>query len=241
LNAAARSGGRKLGVVLTPDRAPCLYLCPTPVGNLEDITLRAQRVLAEAELVYAEDTRRTAQLLNHLGIRARLRSLHVGNEDRRAEEAVNLWAQGWRVALVSDAGSPLLSDPGFPLVRAAIREGVAIVPLPGATAVIPALTASGLPVVPFRFIGFLPRTRLRRRRLLEGLAGDSATLVAYEAPHRLAASLTDLLAVLGPRQACVAREISKLHEHFRRDNLAVLAAEDWSDVRGEIVLVIAGG
>lgn len=219
---------------------PILYLCPTPIGNLEDITLRVLRILGEVDLLFAEDTRRTAQLLAHHHIQAHVRSLHVGNEARRAEEARGLWERGLRIALVSDAGTPLLSDPGYPLVKVARQMDVLVVPLPGPTALIPALTASGLPVVPFRFAGFLPRTQGKRRKALEAIKDDPATLVAYEAPHRLAVALVDLFEVLGDRPACVARELTKVHEQFVTGTLRELCAEDWKDVRGEIVLVIAG-
>jgi 16S rRNA (cytidine1402-2'-O)-methyltransferase len=223
-----------------PGGGPRLFLCPTPIGNLEDVTHRVARVLAEVDLIFAEDTRRAAILLRHLGVHTPVRSFYVGNEHRRAEEAVQLWRQGMAIALISDAGSPLLADPGYPLVQVALREGVPVTALPGPTALIPALTGSGLPVVPFRFVGYLPRTSTRRRRLLETLRHDPATLVAYEAPHRLAASLQDLFAVFGDRPACIVRELTKLHETWYRERLGNLSARDWGDVKGEFVLVIRG-
>jgi len=220
--------------------AGVLYLCPTPVGNLEDITRRAERVLAEADLVLAEDTRRTGLLLAHLGLRKPMLSYHDANERARLPRAIEALEQGSRVALVSDAGSPLLSDPGYPLVREAIARGIRVEALPGPSALVPALTASGLPPHPFRFVGFLPRTRPRRLRLFASLRDDDATIVAYEAPHRVRAALEDALEALGPRPACAAREISKVHETFHRGTLAQLLDDLPETPVGEIVLVIGG-
>ncbi|MCL6595915.1 MAG: 16S rRNA (cytidine(1402)-2'-O)-methyltransferase [Firmicutes bacterium] len=223
-----------------PSSEGVLYLCPTPVGNLEDITRRAERVLAEADLVLAEDTRRSAVLLRHLGVRPPVLSFHEGNERRRLPLVLRELAAGKRVALVSDAGSPLLSDPGYPLVREAIARGFRVEALPGPTALVPALTASGLPPHPFRFVGFLPRTRARRMRLFEEVRSDAATLVAYEAPHRIRAALEDALTVLGDRRACVAREISKVHETYHRGRLSELLVQLPERPVGEMVLVLAG-
>lgn len=227
----------------TPGAAPLsgiLYLVPTPVGNLEDITRRAERILAEADLVLAEDTRHTGRLLQHLGLKRPLLSYHDQNERGRMDRILALLGEGQRIALVSDAGSPVLSDPGFPLVREAIARGARVEALPGPTALVPALTASGLPPHPFRFVGFLPRTEPKRRRLFEALRDDEATLVAYESPHRIRRALADALAVLGPRPACVAREISKMHETYHRGTLAELPQCLPDQPVGEMVLVIAG-
>lgn len=217
-----------------------LYLCPTPVGNLDDITRRAERVLAEADLVLAEDTRHSGRLLQHLGLRKPLLSYHDKNERARLARVLAELDAGRRVVLVSDAGSPVLSDPGYPLVRAAIAGGFRVEALPGPTALIPALTASGLPPHPFRFVGFLPRTRPRRLRLFAELANDEATLVAYESPHRIHATLDDVHEALGSRQVCVAREISKLHETYYRGTANAVREMLPDPVVGEIVLVVAG-
>jgi 16S rRNA (cytidine1402-2'-O)-methyltransferase len=217
-----------------------LYLCPTPVGNLEDITRRAERVLAEVDLVLAEDTRRSSVLLRHLGVHPPVLSFHDGNERQRLPRVLGELAAGKRVALISDAGSPLLSDPGYPLVREAIARGFRVEALPGPTALVPALTASGLPPHPFRFVGFLPRTKARRVRLFEEVRSDAATLVAYEAPHRIRAALQDALAVLGDRRACVAREISKVHETYHRGRLSEILYQLPERPVGEMVLVVAG-
>jgi 16S rRNA (cytidine1402-2'-O)-methyltransferase len=229
--AAAEGGGAMGGV---------LYLCPTPIGNLEDITRRAERVLAEADLVLAEDTRHSGRLLQHLGLRRPLLRYHDANERSRIERVMGELAAGRRVALVSDAGSPVLSDPGYPLVREAIARGFRVEALPGPTALIPALTASGLPPHPFRFLGFLPRTRPRRLKAFEEVRDDVATLVAYEAPHRIRAALTDAAEVLGDRPACVARELTKLHETYHRGTLRTVLGQLPEHPVGEIVLVIAG-
>lgn len=217
-----------------------LYLCPTPVGNLDDITLRTIRVLSEADVVLAEDTRRTGLLLQHLGIRKPLLSYHDHNEHARTPGLVRELVDGRRMALVSDAGSPVLSDPGFLIVRGAIEAGVRVEALPGATALIPALTASGLPPHPFLYLGFLPRTRVRRQRLFASLASLEATLVAYEAPHRIRETLEDALQVLGARDACLAREISKMHETYHRGPIDRLLEELPDPPVGEMVLVMAG-
>jgi 16S rRNA (cytidine1402-2'-O)-methyltransferase len=230
-SAPERIGGRSAGV---------LYLCPTPVGNLEDITRRAERVLAEADLVLCEDTRHSGRLLQHLGVKKPLLSYHDRNERARLPRVLSELGAGRKVVLLSDAGSPILSDPGYPLVRAAIEAGVRVEALPGPTALIPALTASGLPPHPFRFIGFLPRTTSRRLRLFRELHEDTATLVAYESPNRVDAALKDLIEALGDRQVCVAREISKMHETYYRGPATVVRTLLPAPTVGEIVLVVAG-
>jgi 16S rRNA (cytidine1402-2'-O)-methyltransferase len=221
-----------------------LYLVATPIGNMGDISARAREILAAAGVVAAEDTRHSGRLLRELGLERPLVSLHEHNEKARTAELVARLKAGESVALVSDAGTPLVSDPGFALVRAAVEAGIAVVPVPGACAAIAALTASGLPVERFCFEGFLPaRAGARRQRLAE-LAGEPRTLVLYEAPHRIAACLADLAAVLGgQRRACVAREITKLHESYYRGGLGELAERAKCDAdlaRGESVVVVEG-
>lgn len=218
-----------------------LLLIPTPIGNLGDMTERAIAELRVADLVFAEDTRRTGLLLQHFGIEAKLRSMFVGNERSRTQEALKHLREGLRIAVVSDAGTPGVSDPGADLVAAAIAEGHAVEVLPGAQAILPALLLSGLPPVPFSFIGFLPRRRSERVRSLTAVSGLPWTLVFYEAPHRLAAMLQDALEVLGDRRAALTREITKLHEETRRGALGqILVSVEQDPPRGEIVVVIAG-
>jgi 16S rRNA (cytidine1402-2'-O)-methyltransferase len=218
-----------------------LYLVATPIGNLEDITRRALRVLAEVDLVACEDTRRTRALLEHFQIKARTVSYHEHNERARAIELADALDGGASVAIVSDAGTPALSDPGFRLVRACIERGARVVPVPGPSAFLAALTASGLPTDEFYFGGFLPPRTHARRQKLAALRDLRATLVFYEAPHRIAQTLADAREVLGEREAAVARELTKLHEEFARGRLSELAAR-FSDgtaaARGEMVLVI---
>ena len=217
-----------------------LYLVATPIGNLEDITHRAVRVLAEADVVACEDTRRTRVLLERFGIRTKTVSYHEHNERERADELCALIEEGRNVAVVSDAGTPGVSDPGFRVVRAAIERGLTVVPIPGAAAFVAALVASGLPTDEFYFGGFLPARRHARRARLEQARALPATLVFYESPHRLAESLADAREVLGEREAAVARELTKLHEEFARGRLGELAARFGGEqaARGEIVLVI---
>jgi 16S rRNA (cytidine1402-2'-O)-methyltransferase len=216
-----------------------LYLVATPIGNLEDITLRALRILREVRWIACEDTRHTAALLHHHGITARLISYHEHNERERALELVAALERGEDGALVSDAGTPLVSDPGFRLVAACVAGGIRVVPLPGPSALLAALAASGLPCDEFLFAGFLPARRAARRRALEGLRVEPRTILLFEAPHRLAASLADAAEILGPRRAVVARELTKVYEEFRRGSLPELAAHfSKSMVRGEITLMI---
>jgi 16S rRNA (cytidine1402-2'-O)-methyltransferase len=217
-----------------------LYLVATPIGNLEDVTRRALRVLAEADVVACEDTRRTRALLEHFGIKARTVSYHEHNERERAAELASLVEGGASVAVVTDAGTPGVSDPGYRVVRACVERGLAVVPVPGAAAFVAALTASGLPTDEFYFGGFLPpRTHARRARL-EEVRHLRATLVFYETPHRVAQALADAREVLGEREAAVARELTKLHEEIARGRLSELAARfsDAHSARGEMVLVI---
>ena len=219
--------------------AGTLYIIATPIGNLEDITQRALRILGEVDLVACEDTRRTRALLNHFGIKTKTISYHEHNERERTEQICKLLVSGKDVALVSDAGTPLINDPGFRLINAAIELNLPIVPIPGPTALVSALVASGLPPDQFLFAGFLPARANARRAKLEELKTIPATLIFYEAPHRIAATLRDAADVLGNRQAVIARELTKLHEEFVRGHLSELA-DKFSEqaARGEMVLII---
>src|SRR5262249_25697483 len=201
-----------------------LYLVATPIGNLEDITLRALRVLREVDLIACEDTRYTRGLLDHFGINKRTVSYHQHNEQERAAELVERMAGGDSIAVVTDAGSPGISDPAYRIVTAAIERGVAVVPIPGPTAIIAGLTASGLPTDSFLFAGFLPHKTAARRSRLNELKFERATLVFYEAPHRIRETLADSLGILGDRNAALGRELTKLHEQFIRGRLTEIIA-----------------
>lgn len=220
--------------------AGTLYVVATPIGNLEDITQRALQVLASVEVVACEDTRRTRVLLDHYQIKAKLLSYHEHNERTRALELCERLLQGSDVALVSDAGTPTISDPGFRLVHEAAAVGARVVPLPGPTAFVAALVASGLPTDQFFFGGFLPARSTQRRSRLMDVRTLSATLIFYEAPHRIGAALADAREILGEREAVVVREITKIHEEILRAPLSELAAHfDAPDTaRGEMVLLI---
>jgi len=220
---------------------PALYLVATPIGNLADITLRALRVLKEVDVIACEDTRQTQKLLSHFAITTRTTSYHEHNEITRAAELVKEMQEGASVALVTDAGMPGISDPGFRLISLAIRHHVPVVPVPGASAFLAALVASGLPTDSFRFSGFLPAKRGGRRAALEAIRDSPRTQVFYEAPHRIVESLADVVEVLGAdRPVVVAREVTKLHEEFLRGRagevLETLKARD--AVKGEITLLI---
>lgn len=221
-----------------------LDVVATPIGNMGDLSDRVREALASADLIAAEDTRRTLGLLHHLGLAKPLLSLHAHNETQRLPELLSRLAQGARVVLVSDAGTPLLSDPGFELVRAAVAQGIAVGVVPGPSAITAALALAGLPVDRFCFEGFLPATGRERRARLMGLATETRTMVFFEAPHRIAASLVDLSTQLGEqRPAVIARELTKLHETVYRGTLAqlcVLAAQDPNLGRGEITVVVQG-
>ena len=215
-----------------------LYGVGTPIGNLEDITLRALRVLKEAVVVACEDTRRTRQLLDQYGIETPTVSYHDHNEFTRAPELIIRMEEGQDVALVSDAGMPLVSDPGFRLVNLAVRHGVTVIPVPGASALVATLAAGGLPVEEFRFVGFLPARRLQRQRFLRELRHERA-LVFYEAPQRVMESLVDVLTILGDRPLVLAREVTKLHEEFLRGSVAeVLRRLRGKAVKGEITVLV---
>lgn len=222
--------------------APGLYLVATPIGNLEDITLRALRVLRCADRIACEDTRQTQKLLNHFEIRTPTVSYHMHNEGPRAEELLTDLKQGARIAVVSDAGTPGIADPGGQIAAAAIAAGIAVFPVPGANAAISALIASGLPGQRFTFHGFLPSKAGQRRTALEELARDGGTHIFYEAPHRIADTLADMESVFGKAQhAVVARELTKLHEEFLRGTVGELRAElaGRAVIRGEMVLLFA--
>ena len=221
-----------------------LQVVATPIGNLADLSERARAALAEADLIAAEDTRHTGTLLKAMGLATPLLSLHEHNESRRVPALLARLAQGEHVALVSDAGTPLLSDPGYELVRAAVAAGYEVSAIPGPSAVTAALAVAGLPTDRFCFEGFLPARPRERRATLEALAHERRTLVFFEAPHRIAAALTDMAAMLGPeRAAVVARELTKAHETIYRGTLRELAARAMTETnlaRGEITLVVHG-
>jgi 16S rRNA (cytidine1402-2'-O)-methyltransferase len=224
------------------DLSGTLFIVAVPIGNPDDITLRALATLKAVALVAAEDTRHFSTLARHHEIATRAVSYHDHNEESRTRELIARLRAGDDVALVSDAGTPLVSDPGYRLVRAAIEAAIEVRVAPGASAPTAALVGSGLPPHPHRFMGFLPRTAAARRATFEGVAADEATLVAFEAPHRLADALRDAMAVLGDRPAGLARNLTKPHERWQRGTLSELAAELASEdaVRGECTIVIGG-
>ncbi len=216
-----------------------LYLVGTPIGNLEDITLRALRILREVDQIACEDTRHTQKLLTHYDIHKPLVSYHEHNEVTRAPELVIAMEQGAKIALVSDAGMPLVSDPGHRLVTLCLRHHIPVVPIPGPSALLASLSASGLPNEEFLFVGFLPARSGERRRALERLRIEDRTIILYEAPHRVAECVADAREVLGNRSACIAREVTKLHEEFRRGKLSELSVSlEERPARGEITLLI---
>jgi 16S rRNA (cytidine1402-2'-O)-methyltransferase len=249
-------GGRKKGagedrpVVEEPFNPPTregsesvgtLYVVATPIGNLEDITLRAIRILREVRLIAAEDTRRTRILLAKYGISTALTSLYDQNEAKKSGLLIARLLKGEDVAYVSDAGTPGISDPGYILVREAVSFGIRVAPIPGASALIAALSVSGLPMDSFLFLGFLPSKSTRRRQLLASLQEEKRTLIFYESPHRLLASMSDIAALLGDREVVVSREMTKIYEEFLRglagDLLKGLAN---TTIRGEVTLIVAG-
>ncbi len=219
-----------------------LYIVGTPIGNLEDITLRALNTLKTCDIIACEDTRRTQKLLNHYDIRTRTISYHEHNEMTRAPELVLKMEQGSVVSLVSDAGTPVLSDPGFRLVHLAVRHKIPVIPVPGPSALVAALTAAGLPMNEFIFTGFLPARRSARLKALKELAGFNKTIVFYEAPHRLTESLRDIQEVLGDREAVIAREVTKIHEEFIRgyvSEIRVILKKE--AVKGELTVILGPG
>jgi len=219
-----------------------LFIVAVPIGNPDDLSARALDTLRAVDIVAAEDTRHFATLARRHGIETRTVSYHDHNEESRTPELLATLKAGDDVALVSDAGTPLVSDPGYRLVRASIEEGVTVTSLPGASAVTTALAASGLPPHPFRFLGFLPRTAAARRATFEHIRGDEATLIAFEAPGRLTDALRDALDTLGDRDACLARSITKPHERYERGSLTELISQLEAErpVRGECTLLIGG-
>jgi 16S rRNA (cytidine1402-2'-O)-methyltransferase len=222
------------------DSPGTLYVVATPLGNLEDITVRAARILGEVDKVLAEDTRRTRKLLTHLGHGTAMLSVHEHNERGRVEQVCRMLEQGQDLALVSDAGTPAISDPGFPLIRGVLAANFQVVPIPGACALTTAVCAAGLPTDRIHFVGFLPGRPGRRKTLLEEAVGLKATLVLYISPHKLVRDLKMLVEVAGAeRPACLCRELTKVHEEFDRGSLGELL-ERWSDkkVRGEITMVV---
>jgi 16S rRNA (cytidine1402-2'-O)-methyltransferase len=220
-----------------------LYVVATPIGNLEDISFRAVRVLKEADLIACEDTRHTAKLLHHYGIDKPTVSYHEHNEATRAEELVAKLTAGLNVAQVSDAGMPGISDPGYRVIKLAIERGVAVVPIPGASALVAALAASGLPTDSFQFLGFLPARSGERRTLLESVRDAKQTIVVYEAPHRIAETMKDIVELLGAeRPVVLARELTKVHEEFIRGSAAeVLQRVQKHELKGEMTLLIGKG
>lgn len=219
-----------------------LYIVSTPIGNLEDITYRAVRILSEVDLIAAEDTRHSLKLLNHFNISKPLTSYYDHNQQLKGERILSNLRQGKNVALVSDAGTPCVSDPGYHLVRDAISEGIQVIPIPGCCAAITALSAAGLPSDNFTFAGFPPARQGKRRTFLAELAETTGTLILYEAPHRLESTLSDMREVLGNRQIAVARELTKIYEEFILGTVSeVIETVSQAKVRGEVVILIAPG
>jgi len=219
-----------------------LYLVGTPIGNLEDISLRALRILKEADLIACEDTRQTAKLLAHYGISSPRESYHEHNEKSKAPHLIDALKQGKTIALVTDAGTPLISDPGHVLISACRREAIPVISIPGPSAVVTALAGSGLSTDPFLFVGFLPPQKSKRRRKLQELSALRFTLVFYESPHRLLNSIQDMIDILGSRQACLARELTKIHEEWLSGTLEEIfsSLETRTHIQGEITLVVSG-
>lgn len=221
-----------------------LYVVATPLGNLGDITRRAVEVLTAVDIVAAEDTRHSGRLLSHLGLKKKLWSLHSHNEASHSEEFLKALRAGQSVAVVSDAGTPLISDPGFPLIRAARDEGIAVSPIPGPSAIITALSAAGIPCDRFAFEGFLPAKKGARREVLKALAQETRTLVFYESPHRIEDSIGDMAEVFGnTRVAVIARELTKAFEQFAKDELGALLTwlqADPNHRKGEFVILVEG-
>ncbi len=218
-----------------------LYIVSTPIGNMEDITLRALRILKEVDLIAAEDTRHTGLLLRHFGIRKPLTSYFEGNELRKKEFILSRLKQGDRIALVSDAGTPGISDPGFRLIQTVIKNQIPIVPIPGPSAVIAALSVSGLPTDSFLFKGFLPHKSKKRRDLLKQLEEVKETLIFYESPHRISQTLKDILDVLGDREIVLTRELTKIYEEILRGKVSEVQNQIGErKLKGEITLVISG-
>lgn len=219
-----------------------VVLVSSPIGNLEDLSPRAAKALESADLVACEDTRHSGRLLAHLGLKKRLVSMHDHNEQRRLPQLLDALEDGLVVAVLSDAGTPLISDPGFPLVREAAARGIRIEPIPGPSAILAALVVSALPPYPYTFAGFTPHSSKKRRRLLRRFADYDHTLVFFESPHRLSASLLDMMTIFGDRPAAIGRELTKLHEEVLRGSLGELHREikQRPSLKGEFVVVVGG-
>jgi 16S rRNA (cytidine1402-2'-O)-methyltransferase len=216
-----------------------LYLVATPIGNLEDITFRAIRTLKEVDLIAAEDTRHSRKLLSHYGIAAKMTPYHDHNEQLKADYLLDKLNEGLNIAIITDAGTPCIADPGYRIVKAATEQGIRVVPIPGASALAAALSASGLPTDRFVFEGFLPAKSGRRKTRLADLKSEERVIVIYEAPHRLVATLTEMAEVLGERPAVVARELTKIHEEFRSGSLSELTEHFAKNPpKGEIVILL---
>ena len=221
------------------DGSPTLYIVPTPIGNLEDITIRALNILKEVDVIFAEDTRTTKQLLNHFNITNKLISSHLYNENQNEEKEIDYLKKGKNIAVVSDRGTPVISDPGFILVKNAIEKGYNVVCLPGPTAVIPALVMSGLSGGPFTFYGFLNSKESKRKKELESLKMNPYPIAFYEAPHRLIKTLNNIYEIFGNRKIAIVREISKKYEEVIRDNVENIL-KTVENLKGEIVIVVEG-
>lgn len=220
------------------NNTPTLYLIPTPIGNLDDITLRAIKVLNEVEIIFSEDTRVTSLLLNHLNIKKKLISSHEYNEQNNKEKLLEYLKKGYSVGVVSDRGTPVISDPGYFLAETAIKNNYNVVSLPGATALIPALTSSGIEPMPFLFYGFLNSKDSKRKKELENLKNNKYTMIFYEAPHRINKTLDDMLEIFGNRQVSISREITKKFEEVYRGTISEVK-EETKEIKGEIVIVVS--
>ena len=221
------------------NNTPTLYLIPTPIGNLDDITLRTIHVLKEVEVVFSEDTRVTALLLNHLNIKKKLISNHEYNERENKDKLLEYLKNGYSVGLVSDRGTPVISDPGYELAQVAIKNNYNVVSLPGATALIPALTVSGIEPMPFLYYGFLNSKESKRKKELENLKNIKYTMIFYEAPHRITKTLEEMLEILGNRKISISREITKKFEEVYRGTIQDVI-EETKEIKGEIVIVVSG-
>jgi len=219
-----------------------LYICGTPIGNLEDITLRALKILKEVNLIAAEDTRHTKKLLNHYQINTKITSYYEYNKFKKAPYLVEILKNGQDIALVSDAGMPGISDPGYVLINLALKNNLKIIPVPGVSALITALVVSGLPTDKFVFEGFLPRKIKERKRYFKSIENEERTIIFYETPHRLKKALKDMLEIWGDRKVVIARELTKLYEEIIRGKLSQVIAEiDSKEIKGEITLIVQGG
>ena len=219
-----------------------LYVCGTPIGNLEDITLRALKILKEVNLIAAEDTRHTLKLLNHYQINTKVTSYYEYNKFKKAPYLVEILKNGQDIALVSDAGMPGISDPGYVLIDLALKNNIKIIPVPGVSALITALVVSGLPTDKFVFEGFLPRKIKERKRYFKSIENEERTIIFYETPHRLKKALKDMLEILGDRKVVIARELTKMYEEIIRGELSqVLSEIDSKEIKGEITLIVQGG